>query len=156
MLANRTAHNVNDNAMMHFRNILKRRQKLLTLDKFLVKNARKAIAEEEESTVNLRHRRETTPKGKLPSHFMYGGATPHSSSPSPSLPPLPSTYADTPQQNRFINKLSAKLVQILCTIILFCSLYMHCMLYVICTLYVTWFVLCYILYVYASKVHLVF
>ena len=54
MFANRAVHIFNDNAMMHFRNILQRRQKQPTLDKFLVKRARKATAEEEESTASKR------------------------------------------------------------------------------------------------------
>ena len=36
-LANKAVHIFNDNSMMHFRKILHRRQKQLTLDKFLVK-----------------------------------------------------------------------------------------------------------------------
>ena len=37
MLVNRAVHISNDNAMMHFRKILQRRQKQLTLGKFFVK-----------------------------------------------------------------------------------------------------------------------
>ena len=48
MLSNRAVHVFNDDAMMHFGKILQRRQKQLTLDKFLVKKARKATTEEEE------------------------------------------------------------------------------------------------------------
>ena len=56
MLANRAVHIFNDNAMMHFRKIMQRRQKQLALDKFLAKKARKATAEEEESTASNRQR----------------------------------------------------------------------------------------------------
>ena len=45
MLANRAVHICN-NDMLNFRKILQCRQKQLTLDKFLVKKARKATAEE--------------------------------------------------------------------------------------------------------------
>ena len=48
--------------MTHFKNILHRRQKQLTLDKFIVKKARKATAEEEESTASKRQRRENAKK----------------------------------------------------------------------------------------------
>ena len=43
MLSNRAVHIFNDNAMMHFRNILQCRQKQLTLDKFLVKRLGKQL-----------------------------------------------------------------------------------------------------------------
>ena len=66
VLANRPVHIFNDNAMMHFRKILQCRQKQLTLDKFLVKKARKATAEEEESTASKRQRMGKTPKGQYP------------------------------------------------------------------------------------------
>ena len=75
MLANRAVHIFKDNAMMHFRKILQHRQKQPTLDKFLVRKARKATAEEEESTASKRHRRETTQKAELPS--FYGGGLPY-------------------------------------------------------------------------------
>ena len=64
MMANMAAHSLNDTAMMHFRKILQCRQQL-TLNKFLVKKARKATAEEEESAGSKRQRREKTPKGEL-------------------------------------------------------------------------------------------
>ena len=54
MLANKAVHIIIDNAMMHFRKILQRRLKQPTLDKFLAKKARKATAEEEESTASKR------------------------------------------------------------------------------------------------------
>ena len=72
MLANRAVYFFNDNAMMHYGKILQRRQKQLTLGKFLIKKARKATADEEKSTARKRHRNEITPKGKLPSLFMVG------------------------------------------------------------------------------------
>ena len=49
MLANRAVYFLNDNAMMHYGKILQRRQRQITLDKFLAENARRAIADEEES-----------------------------------------------------------------------------------------------------------
>ena len=61
MLANMAVHIINDNAMMHLRKILQRRQKQPTLDKLLAKKARKASAEEEESTASKKQRRENTP-----------------------------------------------------------------------------------------------
>ena len=45
MLANRTVYIFNHNAMMHVRKTLQRRQKHVTLDKFLLEKARKATAE---------------------------------------------------------------------------------------------------------------
>ena len=72
MLANRTVHIFNNNVMMHFRKILQPRQKRLILDKFLVKNGRKATAEEEESTGSLSHRREKNARIFLPSLSMEG------------------------------------------------------------------------------------
>ena len=47
LLANLAVHMFNDNAMMHFRKILQRREKQLTLDTYLANKARKATAEEE-------------------------------------------------------------------------------------------------------------
>ena len=58
MIANRAVHIFNDNAMMHLRKILQHRQKQLKLDKYLAKKARKATAEEEESTARKRQRME--------------------------------------------------------------------------------------------------
>ena len=72
MLANRVVHIFNDNAMMHFRKILQRRQKQLTLDKFLVKKAREATTEEEESTASKRQKGGKTPKRKI-THSFHGG-----------------------------------------------------------------------------------
>ena len=69
MVANQAVNIFNDNAMSHFRKILQRRQKQLTLDRFLVKEKRKATAEKD-STELKRQRREKTPEGQLPSHFM--------------------------------------------------------------------------------------
>ena len=71
VVANRAVNIFNDNAMSHFRKILQRRQKQLTLDRFLVKEKRKATAEKD-STELKRQRREKTPEGQLPSHFMEG------------------------------------------------------------------------------------
>ena len=62
MLTNRAVYKFNDNAMMQCKEIWQRRQKQLTLDKFLVNKARKAKAEEEVSTASKRQRREITPK----------------------------------------------------------------------------------------------
>ena len=56
MIANRAVHIFSHYAMMHFRSILKRKQKQLTLDKLLAKKARKATTEKEESTVSKRRR----------------------------------------------------------------------------------------------------
>ena len=64
MSANRAVHIFNGDAMMHFRNIWQHRQRQLTLNKFLVKKARKETAEEEESTASGRQRREKRQKGK--------------------------------------------------------------------------------------------
>ena len=50
MIASSVVHIFNDNAMMHIRKIMQRRQKQLTLNMFLAKKARKATAEEEQST----------------------------------------------------------------------------------------------------------
>ena len=61
-IANRAVYIFNDNAMMHFRQLLPHRQKQLTVDKFLAKKARKATAEEVESTMSKRQRMEITPK----------------------------------------------------------------------------------------------
>ena len=72
ILTTRPVHIFNDNAMMHFRNILLCRQKQLTHDKFLVKKARKATTEEEESTASKRQRREETQSRELASLFMVG------------------------------------------------------------------------------------
>ena len=54
MLGNRAVHIFNGNAIIHFNKILQCRQRQLTLDKFLAKKARKATAEEEESTASKR------------------------------------------------------------------------------------------------------
>ena len=70
MLANMSRHIFYDIPVMHFRKILKRRRRQLTVDKLLAKKARKAIAAEEQSTASRRQRREITPKGELPSLFM--------------------------------------------------------------------------------------
>ena len=72
MLENRAVDIFHDNAMMHLRKILQRRHRQLTLSKFLVKKARKANAEEEESTASMRQRREETQKLELPSLLMQG------------------------------------------------------------------------------------
>ena len=72
MLANRAVYIFNDNAMKHFSKTLQHRQKQLTLDKFLVKKARKTTTEEEESRASKRQRREKTLKGELPCLFMEG------------------------------------------------------------------------------------
>ena len=65
MLSNRAVHIFNDNAVMHFRKILQRNEKQLTLDKFLVRKARKSTAEEEESTLSKRQRRDQQSVGTL-------------------------------------------------------------------------------------------
>ena len=52
MLANRAVQIFNENATMHFIKILQCRQKQLTLDKLLVKKAKKTTAEEEQSTAS--------------------------------------------------------------------------------------------------------
>ena len=65
-------HIFNDNAMMHYTKILQIRQKQLTLDKFLVKKAWTATAEEEESKGSTRHGREKMSKGELPSLSIEG------------------------------------------------------------------------------------
>ena len=69
MSTNWAVHIFNDNAMMLIRKIVQRKQKQLTLDTFMAKKARKATAEEEESTASKRQRMEKTPKGELPSIF---------------------------------------------------------------------------------------
>ena len=66
MLANRAVYIFKDNAIMHFRKILPCRQRQLTLNKFLVKKARKATAEEEESTVSMGQRRIKCQKENYP------------------------------------------------------------------------------------------
>ena len=70
MLTNRAVYIINDNAMMHIRKVLQHGQKQLTLDKFLANKARKATAEEEESTASKRQRREITPKRESLSFLM--------------------------------------------------------------------------------------
>ena len=60
---------------MHFRESLQRRQKQHTLDKFLVRKAKKTIAGGEESTASKRQKREKNPKGKLPSLVMEGNSS---------------------------------------------------------------------------------
>ena len=61
MSTNKAVHIFNDNAIMPLK-IVHRRQKQLTLDKLLVKDDRKATAEEEESTASKRQRRGKTTK----------------------------------------------------------------------------------------------
>ena len=70
-------HIFNDNAMMHFRKSLQRRQKQLTLDKVLAKKAWKATAEEEESTARKGKRREKRQKDNHP--VFYGKRLPKNS-----------------------------------------------------------------------------
>ena len=89
MLANRAVRIFNDNTVMFFKNILQCRQKQLTLGKFLVKKARKSTAEEEESSVSKRQRRETRQKENYPV-FLWRlpplqGSDPLHVSPSPSI-----------------------------------------------------------------------
>ena len=73
MLSNRAVHINNDNAVMHLRKKFQCRQKKLILDKFLAKKARKATAEEEESTASMRQRREKTQKRTITQYF-HGGS----------------------------------------------------------------------------------
>ena len=72
MTANMAVHSLNDIAMMHFRMILQRRQQQFTLNKFLVKEARKATAEEEESAGSKRQRREKRQEESCPV-FLWRG-----------------------------------------------------------------------------------
>ena len=60
MLANRAMHIYEDNAIIHFRKDLQHGQKQLTLNHFLTKKARKATAEDEESSASKRQRSEKT------------------------------------------------------------------------------------------------
>ena len=69
MLANRAVHIFRDNAMMHFMKKFQCLQKQLTLDKFLVKKAWKATAEEEESTASKRQRMEKNAKRRFTQSF---------------------------------------------------------------------------------------
>jgi len=55
-VASRNINIINDNAMCHFRNILKRRQKQTTLDNFLVRQ--RASGSEAESSGAKRQKRE--------------------------------------------------------------------------------------------------
>ena len=71
VVANRSVNIFNDNVMSHFRKILQRRQKQLTLDRFLVKEKRQATAEPD-SPQAKRQRREKTPEDQLPSVLMEG------------------------------------------------------------------------------------
>ena len=74
MYANRAVYIFNDNAMMHFRNILPRIQKHVALDKLLVKKARKRTAGEEELTASERQRREKRQEENY--SVLYGGELP--------------------------------------------------------------------------------
>ena len=72
MLANRAVHIPNDNAMIHFRKIEQRGQNQHTLDKFMAKQARKATAEEEESTGSKTEKENNTKKIIIPSFYGRG------------------------------------------------------------------------------------
>ena len=97
--------------MIHFRKFLKCRQTQLTLDMFLVKKARKATAEEEESTASKRQRMGKMPKGELASLFM-GGDTISKQKPFPhlSLPFHPRMLTHHNQKGMQTNKVKIRLI----------------------------------------------
>lgn len=70
-VTNRATSLFNDNVMDHFRRIVQQRKKKLTMDRFLIKEKRKATSEPD-SPPKKRDRRETTPEGQLPTLFMEG------------------------------------------------------------------------------------
>ena len=70
-VSNRAVIIFNDTVMAHFRKIVQKRQKQLTMDRFLLKEKRKATAQPD-SPPRKRERREKTPEGALPSVIMEG------------------------------------------------------------------------------------
>ncbi|KAF2358657.1 hypothetical protein FHG87_010586 [Trinorchestia longiramus] len=70
-VSNRAVIIFNDTVMVHFRKIVQKRQKQLTMDRFLLKEKRKATAQPD-SPPRKRERREKTPEGALPSVIMEG------------------------------------------------------------------------------------
>ncbi len=70
-VSNRAVIIFNDTVMAHFRKIVQKRQKQLTMDRFLLKEKRKATAQPD-SPPRKRERREKTPEGVLPSVIMEG------------------------------------------------------------------------------------
>lgn len=85
-VANRAVHMFNDSVMYHFRRILQRRKKQLTIDQFFTKENKAATSKpvsppkkrqrrEETPEIDLPTlslERETTPEGELPRHIMEG------------------------------------------------------------------------------------
>lgn len=73
-VTNRATSIFNDNVMDHFRRIVQQRKNQLTMDRFLMKEKRKASSEPD-SPPKTRDRRETTPEGRLPTLFMEGDSS---------------------------------------------------------------------------------
>ena len=70
-VTNRAVSIFNDNVMSHFRRIVQKRKKQLTIDRFFIKEKRAATSQPD-SPRKKKNRRETTPEGELPSLLMEG------------------------------------------------------------------------------------
>jgi hypothetical protein len=74
-VTNRIINLFNDNAMSHFRNILKRRQKQISLDRILVRQGPSESQAESSGAKRRKRGREKTPEGQLPGVFMEGDSS---------------------------------------------------------------------------------